>query len=354
MNYYVKKEEKYSSSKWSGGITKELCIYPESSKYLDRNFTWRISSATCELEESDFTNLPAYDRVLMVLEGSVILSYNGEKTVKLDELESDSFDGGWKTKSYGKILDYNLMVRKGNEGCVDVISPKSGNESFRSEKEHNYSSETHVLFVKDGYAIVTVDGKQNMVNKGETIVMEFDGMEASYEVMGEGTIVRSQIFYNDMSEELFPEVIPKEKATFDDFKLSFMLANTQFRGAKYLFKSLKTQWYDEALSKKINKIERLCVTMAAYVIMMIIVATVGFSKGIGDGKILLNLLIWTAVDILIVSPLIYLLAMPKPIRKHIKDINNLTGYEKKRYEEQSGLSDRTERILKKYKNSGKF
>jgi len=116
MKCSLRKEENYSISNWTGGKTKELAIFPRASKYLDRNFIWRLSSATVELDESDFSKLPDYDRVIMVLKGSVVLTYDGKKTVKLNELEQDSFDGGWKTKSFGRITDFNLMVRKGGDG----------------------------------------------------------------------------------------------------------------------------------------------------------------------------------------------------------------------------------------------
>ena len=117
MKTYYYKEENFSVSAWSGGQTKELAIYPRGQKYIDREFIWRLSSATIETEESDFTRLPDYDRVLMVLDGEVVLEYNGERVAKLKTLEQDSFDGAWKTKSYGRITDFNLMVRKGNAGC---------------------------------------------------------------------------------------------------------------------------------------------------------------------------------------------------------------------------------------------
>ena len=100
MKYELLKEKDYNISKWTGGKTKELSIFPSTSKYLDRDFIWRLSSATVELEESDFSKLPDYDRVLMVLEGSVVLTYDDSRTVRLKELEQDSFDGAWKTKSF--------------------------------------------------------------------------------------------------------------------------------------------------------------------------------------------------------------------------------------------------------------
>ena len=39
------KKNQYKTTQWSGGTTTELLIYPSTSKYSERNFKWRISSA---------------------------------------------------------------------------------------------------------------------------------------------------------------------------------------------------------------------------------------------------------------------------------------------------------------------
>ena len=60
----------------------------------------------------------------MVIEGEVVLSYENQRVTRLIRLEQDRFDGGWNTTSFGKITDYNLMVRKGSEGYLDLIFPE--------------------------------------------------------------------------------------------------------------------------------------------------------------------------------------------------------------------------------------
>ena len=100
MKTYYYKEENFSVSAWSGGQTKELAIYPRGQKYIDRDFIWRLSSATIETEESDFTRLPDYDRVLMVLDGEVVLEYNGRRPSlrSLGGLDGPR-RGAWQTKA---------------------------------------------------------------------------------------------------------------------------------------------------------------------------------------------------------------------------------------------------------------
>ena len=193
MKSVLKKEENYSVSEWSGGKTKELAIYPPKCRYADRDFIFRLSSATVELDESDFTALPDYNRVLMVLEGSVVLTYDGKRSVHLDELEQDSFDGGWTTKSFGRITDYNLMVRKGCDGKVDILRPAMDATEVENTLETGHCFRIHALYCKEGYCIVNAGGEQKMISKGQLFLMDFSDEEPAYSIMGDGVVIRAQV-----------------------------------------------------------------------------------------------------------------------------------------------------------------
>lgn len=115
-------------SKWSGGTTTEIFIYPQHAVYGERNFIFRVSTALVELESSDFTLLPDYDRVIASLQGEMRLS-NGNDSVVIDPLTNVySFDGADNTHCEGKAQDLNLMLRK---GCTigQMFFAKSG-DSF--------------------------------------------------------------------------------------------------------------------------------------------------------------------------------------------------------------------------------
>lgn len=115
-------ESGYKTTEWSGGFTTELAIAPEGSAYADRDFLWRLSSATVDVEESRFTALPDYDRIILTLKGKIRLSHNGGEWMELSEYEPHSFDGADETRSVGKVRDFNLMMRKGRcRGRVEVI-----------------------------------------------------------------------------------------------------------------------------------------------------------------------------------------------------------------------------------------
>lgn len=359
MKYQLHKKEDYAVSRWTGGETTETAIWPLSAKYLDRNFIWRLSSATCEQDESDFSKLPDYDRVLMVLEGEVVLSHEGQRVARLKELEQDRFDGSYKTRSFGKITDYNLMVRKGNEGYLDLLYPEENNQQCGPTAESQGTGKplaVHALYCRDGYAVVNCGGETIMVQPGQQLVMHFDleaGEMPSYGIMGEGTLIRAQIYFDDMKGKLAAEEIPAEKATFSDFLTCIYLANVQFKMAKYIIPSLRTTWFDQALSAAINKVEKFYLTMLVFLAGAIAVCSVAAKAGLSSGMIFASLAVWLVVDCLLVSPLIYFLFMPKPVKKHIKDVNHLTEYEQRVREEELGSNPRLDKMLKKYKNSGR-
>lgn len=114
-------EEAYTQTAWSGGVTTELYIYPENSSYQQRDFLFRLSTATVELEESLFTKLEGIKRKLMVLEGEVTLIHKDHHQKALRAFEQDLFMGDWETSSHGKVKDFNLMMKEGLAGTLDVI-----------------------------------------------------------------------------------------------------------------------------------------------------------------------------------------------------------------------------------------
>ncbi len=106
----IRPEDQITSS-WSGGTTTELFIYPFDSEFAERNFDFRLSTATVESETSTFTPLMAFNRVLMVLEGQLELIHSDQYRVTLGKFEKDRFKGAWKTESIGRCVDLNFIFR---------------------------------------------------------------------------------------------------------------------------------------------------------------------------------------------------------------------------------------------------
>jgi environmental stress-induced protein Ves len=103
---------------WASGTSTELFIYPPTGDFQKRDFLFRLSTATVEAEESVFSDFSGITRTLMLLKGNLTLIHEGRYTKELKPFDQDTFDGGWDTKSKGKVKDFNLMCKAGAEGTV--------------------------------------------------------------------------------------------------------------------------------------------------------------------------------------------------------------------------------------------
>lgn len=119
------KKEQMMTTRWSGGTTTQVDLYPESATYQDRNFIFRVSSATIEESPSNFTALPDYQRWIVMLSHGVVLEHptTPGRTIRLEPLQVYGFDGGLPTCSVGKTRDFNLMLAKGHVGDLLRLSP---------------------------------------------------------------------------------------------------------------------------------------------------------------------------------------------------------------------------------------
>ena len=97
----------YVVSNWSGGKTIQIAIAPEGAVYADRDFLWRVSSATADLDESDYTPLPDYARWLSVfdlLSGGQPLEPQGADTMLLYCAEGSGTVGEISLKAEEAVL----------------------------------------------------------------------------------------------------------------------------------------------------------------------------------------------------------------------------------------------------------
>lgn len=105
-------KERYKTSTWSGGTTTELFIWPAGADYAAREFAFRISSATVELAESDFTPLAGVERWITPLHGNFTLHHPGKAPVVMPPLAAPyRFSGEEATHCVGCATDFNLMLK---------------------------------------------------------------------------------------------------------------------------------------------------------------------------------------------------------------------------------------------------
>ena len=122
MDIQVIKPEHFKSTAWSGGLSREIMIFPSDAEYGPRDFLYRVSTAVVESRESIFTDLPDYNRFIIPLSGELTLFIN-QKPQHLEPFNVLAFDGAAKTTSLSgpNLTDLNLMVKKGFSATVQVV-----------------------------------------------------------------------------------------------------------------------------------------------------------------------------------------------------------------------------------------
>lgn len=118
---------------WASGTSTELFIYPSDGNFQTRQFAFRISTATVEADETNFSDFTGLTRTLMVLRGRLTLIHEGHYEKVLEPFHQDTFDGGWKTRSKGQVQDFNVMCNSTCKAKVthrpsrqgDIIQPES-------------------------------------------------------------------------------------------------------------------------------------------------------------------------------------------------------------------------------------
>lgn len=165
----------YVVSTWSGGTTTQVAIAPKGAVYADRDFLWRISSATVDLEKSDFTALPDYFRYIATLDGAIDVVHDQSAPIHLDPYKVHAFDGGAQTSSEGRCRDFNLMLRKGAcEGLLESVALEGGASACASlcgEAEAAERAEM-LIYLCEGSLRVEACGEAVVLAAGEAVYFE--------------------------------------------------------------------------------------------------------------------------------------------------------------------------------------
>jgi environmental stress-induced protein Ves len=173
-------------SNWSGGITTQLYISPPTELYSHRNFDIRISSATIETEESDFTPLSGFSRIIMVLEGKLEIIHKNQYTKILNRFDTDFFSGDWLTSSKGKVVDFNLMMGKKVSGTMNaVILADTSSISKTIFESENFVA----YYVVSGKLNFESESIHSTIQIGEMIVLRSTGISENIVLNGNCEII---------------------------------------------------------------------------------------------------------------------------------------------------------------------
>lgn len=179
MKYEIIKvnKEKCRKTEWSGGDTIELCIYPKEAEYKSRNFKWRVSTATVNDLESDFTKLSNIKRVLMLLNGQMMLDHEGYHKVQLDPFEKDIFDGEWNTKSYGRAVDFNIMMDKSCMGDLLHIAVEKEMNVQSLPRNETFNNTMWGFYLPQGKAVISCNDEAINCEDGDLVCIYYSHEE---------------------------------------------------------------------------------------------------------------------------------------------------------------------------------
>lgn len=96
-----------------GGVTREVAAWPPGAGFED--FRWRVSTAQVR-EDGPFSLFPGVDRILTVLSGRLVLSFDGRADLELGpDSAPASFPGDVAIMGRvpnGPVSDLNVMTRR--------------------------------------------------------------------------------------------------------------------------------------------------------------------------------------------------------------------------------------------------
>lgn len=105
----------WASWKNGGGRTQEVAAWPPRTTLGDPAIQWRLARAECS-RPGPFSPFPGYDRLLMPLEGTMVLMHGAVAPARrLRRAECTSFAGEWPTEvalPNGPALDLNLLLAR--------------------------------------------------------------------------------------------------------------------------------------------------------------------------------------------------------------------------------------------------
>lgn len=185
MKLQIKKISDAKTVNWAHGTSTELFVFPTDGNFLTRDFTFRISTATVEAEETTFSDFSGLTRILLILEGNLTLIHEGRYTKQLAPFEQDTFDGSWSTKSQGKVRDFNVMFRENVTGKVEHFHCESvANYHFKLDGAYDF------FFIQNGsFRVHDLE-----IQKNDLIVIERENSESiALECLERGDLIKIRI-----------------------------------------------------------------------------------------------------------------------------------------------------------------
>ena len=165
----------FQVSDWSGGKTKQLYLSPPTGHYSKREFDYRLSTATVELAESQFSDLSGFHRILMSLDHTLHLhnASRQEETV-LAPFTPYFFEGSDSITSRGTCTDFNLIYSDHYQGQMLAIS--DGQELTQDEAIQFIYALSDLMVTGTGLPSLNLE-------TGQLLIVEKEAQETELQIM---------------------------------------------------------------------------------------------------------------------------------------------------------------------------
>ena len=182
-NITLLKSNDFQVSDWSGGKTKQLYLSPPTGHYGKRDFDYRLSTATVELAESQFSDLSGFHRILMSLDHTLHLhnASRQEETV-LAPFTPYFFEGSDSITSRGTCTDFNLIYSDHYQGQMLAIS--DGQELSQDEAIQFIYALSDLMVTGTGLPSLNLETGQLLIVEKETQETELQIMFSSDQPTG--------------------------------------------------------------------------------------------------------------------------------------------------------------------------
>ena len=173
----------FQVSDWSGGKTKQLYLSPPTGHYGKRDFDYRLSTATVELAESQFSDLSGFHRILMSLDHTLHLhnASRQEETV-LAPFTPYFFEGSDSITSRGTCTDFNLIYSDHYQGQMLAISDRE--ELSQDEAIQFIYALSDLMVTGTGLPSLNLETGQLLIVEKETQETELQIMFSSNQPQG--------------------------------------------------------------------------------------------------------------------------------------------------------------------------
>ncbi|WP_314482577.1 HutD family protein [Streptococcus cristatus] len=174
-NITLLKSNDFQVSDWSGGKTKQLYLSPPTGHYGKRDFDYRLSTATVELAESQFSDLSGFHRILMSLD-QILHLHNAsrqEETV-LAPFTPYFFEGSDSITSRGTCTDFNLIYSDHYQGQMLAIS--DGQELTQDEAIQFIYALSDLMVTGTGLPSLNLE-------TGQLLIVEKEAQETELQIM---------------------------------------------------------------------------------------------------------------------------------------------------------------------------